>query len=148
MNGAFYYKRPMTKETYQQLRERIANKREKARSYANAKTSEIAHERKPSWLKARIPSGDNFKQVKSELREKKLWTVCEEASCPNLGECWEAKTATMMILGGTCTRACKFCHVDTGNPKGIVDPEEIKNAAKWLIQWGNIWLSLLTEMIC
>lgn len=86
-------------------------------------------ERKPEWLRVNIPSGENYKEVKNNLREKKLWTVCEEASCPNLSECWSAKTATMMILGGTCTRACKFCHVDTGNPKGVVDYQEIENAA-------------------
>ena len=86
--------------------------------------------RKPEWLRVDIPSSENYKEVKNNLREKKLWTVCEEASCPNLSECWSAKTATMMILGGTCTRACKFCHVDTGNPKGIVDYREIENASQ------------------
>ena len=127
-------------QDYESQRETIQKKRLSAREYAKRKLGEATHERKPSWLKARIPSGDNFKQVKSELREKKLWTVCEEASCPNLGECWEAKTATMMILGGTCTRACKFCHVDTGNPKGIVDPQEIENAAKMVDTMGLKYL--------
>jgi len=130
----------MTNENYISQREQIAKKRLLAKEYAKSKSDSIAHERKPSWLKARIPSGDNFKQVKTELRQKKLFTVCEEASCPNLGECWEAKTATMMILGGTCTRACKFCHVDTGNPKGLVDPEEIENAAKMVDTMGLKYL--------
>lgn len=85
---------------------------------------------KPRWVKAPIPKGSNYNTIKRNLREKNLYTVCEEAKCPNLGECWAAKTATMMILGDTCTRACKFCHVKTGNPKGIVDPQEIENAAK------------------
>jgi lipoic acid synthetase len=86
--------------------------------------------RKPDWLKVDIPTGENYQEVKANLREKKLFTVCEEASCPNLSECWSHKTATMMILGGTCTRACKFCHVDTGNPQGVVDFNEIENASK------------------
>jgi lipoyl synthase len=125
---------------YNQQRELIKKKRDNARAYAANKVHPNTHEKKPSWLKARIPSGDNFKQVKSELRQNNLWTVCEEASCPNLGECWEAKTATMMILGGTCTRACKFCHVDTGNPKGVVDEQEINNAAKMVDTMGLKYL--------
>ena len=79
---------------------------------------------KPRHLKARIPKGGNYNSIKSSLRERGLFTVCEEAKCPNLGECWDAKTATMMILGDTCTRACKFCHVKTGNPKGWLDLED------------------------
>ena len=125
---------------YNQQRELIKKKRDNARAYAANKVSSNTHEKKPSWLKARIPSGDNFKQVKTKLRQNNLWTVCEEASCPNLGECWEAKTATMMILGGTCTRACKFCHVDTGNPKGVVDEQEINNAAKMVDTMGLKYL--------
>nr|MBP9674869.1 lipoyl synthase [Bacteriovoracaceae bacterium] len=85
---------------------------------------------KPDWLKVRFPSGDNFRDIKKSLREKKLHTVCEEASCPNIGECWSARTATLMILGDTCTRACKFCHVNTGNPKGFVRLEEIEESAQ------------------
>jgi len=84
--------------------------------------------RKPEWLKVKIPTSDNYKEIKANLRKKGLFTVCEEASCPNIAECWEAKTATMMILGGTCTRACKFCHVDTGNPKGLINSQEIEKA--------------------
>jgi len=124
---------------YVQQRNHIQQKRHKAKEYALKRGVEKV-ERKPSWLKAKIPSGDNFKQVKADLREKKLWTVCEEASCPNLGECWEAKTATMMILGGTCTRACKFCHVDTGNPNGFVDTSEIENAAQMVDTMGLKYL--------
>jgi lipoic acid synthetase len=85
---------------------------------------------KPRYLKSRIPKGDNYVKVKKSLRERNLYTVCEEAKCPNLGECWDARTATMMILGDTCTRACKFCNVKTGNPKGIVDPLEPKKASE------------------
>ena len=89
---------------------------------------------KPHYLKSRIPKGDNFLQVKKSLREKNLHTVCEEAKCPNLGECWESKTATMMILGDTCTRACRFCHVKTGNPKQIIDFNEPQKASEMKTQ--------------
>lgn len=85
---------------------------------------------KPRYLKMKIPKGDNYTSVKKSLRERNLFTVCEEASCPNLGECWSSKTATMMILGDTCTRACKFCNVKTGNPKGLLDPDEPKKASE------------------
>ena len=84
---------------------------------------------KPRHLKAKIPKGSNYNSIRNNLREKNLFTVCEEAKCPNLGECWEAKTATMMILGDTCTRACKFCNVKTGNPKGLLDPNEPQKAS-------------------
>lgn len=85
---------------------------------------------KPRFLKSKIPKGDNYVQVKKSLREKGLFTVCEEAKCPNLSECWSSKTSTMMILGDTCTRACKFCNVKTGNPKGLLDPNEPKKASE------------------
>lgn len=85
---------------------------------------------KPRHLKMKIPKGNNYNSVKKSLRERNLFTVCEEASCPNLGECWSAKTATMMILGDTCTRACKFCNVKTGNPKGMLDKDEPRKASE------------------
>mgnify|MGYP000011663750 CR=1 FL=1 len=85
---------------------------------------------KPKYLKAKIPKGSNYNSIKKSLREKNLYTVCEEAKCPNLGECWDQKTATMMILGDTCTRACKFCHVKTGNPKGLLDKDEPRKASE------------------
>lgn len=85
--------------------------------------------RKPDWLKVKLPGGDNFKEVKDNLRAKGLYTVCEEAGCPNIGECWSQKTATVMILGDTCTRACKFCDVKTGNPKAFVNHNEIEETA-------------------
>lgn len=86
-------------------------------------------ERKPEWLKVKLPGGDNFKEIKEGLRSKKLYTVCEEAGCPNIGECWSKKTATVMILGDTCTRACKFCDVKTGNPKGFINQNEVEDTA-------------------
>ena len=79
---------------------------------------------KPQWLKIKLEYNEKFHDVKRTLREKKLYTVCEEAKCPNINECWSHGTATIMILGDTCTRGCKFCAVKTGNPKGWVDPLE------------------------
>lgn len=95
---------------------------------------------KPSYLKMKLPKGGNYTKIRNELREKKLHTVCEEAKCPNLGECWEDKTATMMILGDTCTRACKFCHIKTGNPKGLLDLEEPRKASEMVSIMGLKYL--------
>lgn len=76
---------------------------------------------KPDWLKVRLPHGDDYERVKADVSRLQLNTVCQEAMCPNLAECWGARTATIMILGDTCTRGCRFCNVKTGNPKGRVD---------------------------
>ena len=84
---------------------------------------------KPPWLRARIPSGEAYARVRHTVREHRLATVCEESMCPNIGECWSAGTATLMLLGSVCTRACRFCAVDTGNPRGWLDPEEPQHAA-------------------
>ncbi|MDD5262171.1 MAG: lipoyl synthase [Methylacidiphilales bacterium] len=78
--------------------------------------SVIQTERKPPWLKARIPGGEEYTKVKELVHTHKLHTVCESAHCPNLGECWSRGTATVMILGGVCTRSCGFCAIDTGKP--------------------------------
>jgi len=86
--------------------------------------------RKPSWLRAPLPAGAAFEQVKQTVREHRLATVCEEAKCPNIGECWNAGTATIMLMGEVCTRACRFCAVDTGNPRGWLDSDEPHNAAR------------------
>jgi lipoic acid synthetase len=86
--------------------------------------------RKPAWLRAPLAAGAAFGAVKSIVREHRLSTVCEEAKCPNIGECWNAGTATIMLMGAVCTRACRFCAVDTGNPRGWLDPEEPDNVAK------------------
>jgi lipoic acid synthetase len=80
--------------------------------------------RHPEWIRVRAPIGENYVHLKGLVRGLALHTVCEEAICPNIGECWGAGTATIMILGDTCTRACRFCAVKTGNPRGIVDAEE------------------------
>ncbi len=76
---------------------------------------------KPEWLKVKLPRGDDYERVKAEVNALQLNTVCKEAMCPNLAECWGAGTATIMILGDTCTRGCRFCNVKTGNPRGVVD---------------------------
>ena len=87
-------------------------------------------QRLPSWLRARAPSGAGFHHVRALVREHRLATVCEEAHCPNIGECWNAGTATLMLMGAVCTRACRFCSVDTGNPRGWLDAAEPENAAR------------------
>jgi len=85
---------------------------------------------KPQWLKAPLALGANYDQVRRTVREHRLATVCEEAKCPNIGECWNAGTATIMLMGEVCTRACRFCAVDTGNPRGWLDPQEPINTAR------------------
>jgi lipoic acid synthetase len=85
---------------------------------------------KPRWLKAKVPSGRAFSEVRRNVREHRLSTVCEESFCPNIGECWNNGTATIMLMGSVCTRACKFCAVDTGNPNGWLDLDEPENTAR------------------
>ncbi len=85
---------------------------------------------KPPWLRVRVPTGAGFSAVRAAVHEHRLATVCEEAKCPNIGECWNAGTATLMLMGAVCTRACRFCSVDTGNPRGWLDPDEPVNAAR------------------
>jgi lipoic acid synthetase len=79
---------------------------------------------KPEWLKVQMPSGENYKRLKVLSRDLGLQTVCEEAHCPNIGECWGGGTATFMLLGDTCTRGCRFCAVKSGNPNKLVDELE------------------------
>ena len=86
--------------------------------------------RKPDWLKVRLPSGGRYEDVKQTVRAHRLATVCEESMCPNIGECWSHGTATLMLMGAVCTRACQFCAVDTGNPGGWLDIDEPENAAR------------------
>ncbi len=87
-------------------------------------------DRKPPWLRARVAGGPKYQQVKQNVDRHRLSTVCEEAHCPNIGECWSNGTATIMLMGSVCTRACRFCAVDTGNPRGWLDPEEPANTAE------------------
>lgn len=85
---------------------------------------------KPPWLKARLASGPKYSALRETVRSHRLATVCEESMCPNIGECWTNGTATLMLMGAVCTRACQFCAVDTGNPNGWLDPAEIENSAR------------------
>ena len=97
---------------------------------------------KPKWLRFSSPGGQGYQDVKKIVRTHRLSTVCEEAMCPNIGECWSAGTATIMLMGSVCTRACKFCAVDTGNPKGWLDLEEPANTAESVALMG-LKLSLI-----
>ncbi len=85
---------------------------------------------KPDWLRIRARGGATYEKVKGIVHEHRLATVCEEAKCPNMSECWSAGTATIMLMGDVCTRACRFCAVNTGNPRGWLDPEEPHNTAR------------------
>ena len=90
--------------------------------------------RLPPWFKVPFPGGENYLRLKALMRERKLHTICEEARCPNVGECWEYGTATFLILGDICTRACAYCAVDRGRPKGVdqTEPERVAEAVKTL----------------
>lgn len=100
---------------------------------------------KPSWLKAEVPRGENYERLKSTVKNLKLSTVCEEARCPNIGECWGGKshnsdettaTATIMIMGDTCTRGCSFCAIKTSRNPPPLDPEEPERIAAAIAEWG------------
>ena len=93
-------------------------------------------EPKPAWLRVRAPGGEKYARLKRVLRERNLHTVCEEARCPNVGECWSGGTATFMVLGDVCTRGCRFCAVTSGNPGGRVDPAEPDNVADAVVAMG------------
>jgi lipoic acid synthetase len=93
-------------------------------------------ERKPEWLKVRAPGGERYTHIKETLRRYDLHTVCEEARCPNVGECWGSGTATIMILGDVCTRGCRFCAVTTGNPRGAYDPREPEHTGRTIAAMG------------
>ena len=97
---------------------------------ANPRAETAPVERKPSWLRAKLPAGRGFDAVRRNVRTHRLATVCEESMCPNMGECWNNGTATIMVMGSVCTRACQFCAVDTGNPRGWLDPAEPANTAR------------------
>lgn len=92
--------------------------------------------RKPDWLKVRIPTGETYAQLKQTARSLSLATVCQEARCPNIGECWAEGTATFMLMGDTCTRGCRFCAVKTGNPQGWLDAEEPRKIADTVSRSG------------
>ncbi|MGZ3772393.1 MAG: lipoyl synthase [Pseudobdellovibrionaceae bacterium] len=99
---------------------------------------------KPSWLKVRAPTGESYTRIKEMLGDLKLATVCQEARCPNIGECWTGGTATFMIMGEVCTRGCRFCNVKTGNPKGVLDPFEPEKIAYSISQMALDYVVITT----
>ena len=105
----------------------------------------IPVERKPSWLRIKPQNSSKYKELKNIVSDKKLNTVCEEAMCPNIQECWSHGTATFMLLGSVCTRACRFCAVDTGNPKGNLDKDEPAKVAN-SIAYMNLNYAVLTSV--
>ena len=109
------------------------------------KYAKIPTPKKPSWLKVKAEINSNYQKVKEQVHDKNLYTVCEEAHCPNIGECWSAGTATFMLMGSVCTRACKFCSVDTGNPNGWLDKDEPLNIAKAVLSM-NLKYVVLTSV--
>lgn len=97
------------------------------------KNAEPVRERKPDWLKVKMPTSTVYGEVKKLVREHGLHTVCEEAMCPNIGECWSRGTATFMLMGHICTRGCRFCAVDTGNPMGrldLLEPQKVADSVR------------------
>jgi len=105
----------------------------------------IQRERKPAWLRVQVPSGTGFNRVKAAVRDHSLSTVCEESHCPNIGECWNNGTATIMLMGSVCTRACRFCAVDTGNPNGWLDRDEPTQTAA-TVELMNLRYIVLTSV--
>lgn len=108
---------------------------------SNKQTSKKAHTKLPEWLKTSIPTSQNFNKIKNDLRGLGLHTVCEEARCPNIGECWGGSdkskaTATIMLMGDTCTRGCRFCSVKTSRTPAPLDPLEPENVAEAISRWG------------
>jgi lipoic acid synthetase len=91
---------------------------------------------KPPWLKVRAPGGERYTHIKAQARTLKLHTVCEEARCPNIGECWGGGTATFMVMGGICTRGCRFCAVNTSRNGMPLDPDEPTNVAHAIAEMG------------
>src|SRR4051794_25172143 len=91
--------------------------------------------RKPVWLRVRAPSGEKYTKVKQSLRSLDLHTVCEEARCPNISECWGTGTATIMIMGNICSRGCRFCAINSGKPV-LLDADEPERVAKAIKEWG------------
>jgi lipoic acid synthetase len=101
-----------------------------------AQDADAGRRAKPAWLKVRIGSGENYQELKRIMRTLSLHTVCESARCPNLGECWEHRTATFMILGNICTRSCGFCSVPSGRPLGPPDENEPERVAEAVERMG------------
>jgi lipoic acid synthetase len=101
---------------------------------AQTTTPPAPRSRRPEWLRARVPSGENYEDLVHLMREKRLHTVCEEARCPNIGECWNHRTATFLMLGEVCTRGCRYCAIAKGKPHAIDEgePDRIADAVEYL----------------
>ena len=115
--------------------ENLPRKHGRLRHPEKAKNAPNPVQKKPSWIRVKAPTSKAYMETRALMREKKLHTVCEEAACPNIGECWSKKHATVMILGDICTRACAFCNVATGKP-GQVDAQEPENLAVSVAEAG------------
>lgn len=102
------------------------------RTNEHAKSTPVHPQRRPSWIKVRAPSGETYDWLREMMRSKALHTVCEEAMCPNIGECWGSGTATFLLMGDTCTRSCGFCDIKTGRPEPLdwLEPERIARAVQ------------------
>jgi lipoic acid synthetase len=105
-------------------------------TWRGVSTSSSRFAPKPPWLKVRAPGGETYTNLKQTFRELDLHTVCEEARCPNVGECWTEGTATVMLLGDVCTRGCRFCAVTSGDPRGAVDVREPEHVARAIARLG------------
>ena len=110
-----------------------------------AKETQSARLSKPEWLRIRLSSDPKYDQTREIVNEHRLATVCQESKCPNISECWSHGTATIMLLGAVCTRACRFCSVDTGNPRGWLDSDEPENAAR-SVELMNLRYIVLTSV--
>ncbi|HEX4077390.1 MAG TPA: lipoyl synthase [Rhizomicrobium sp.] len=115
--------------------DQAGNDRRALRHPEKAHRPDTALQRKPDWIRVKAPGGREYHETRSIVRAFGLHTVCEEAGCPNIGECWTQRHATMMIMGDTCTRACAFCNVKTGLPVAL-DPDEPRNVARATAQLG------------
>lgn len=111
------------------------NDRKRLRHPEKANRPDTALLKKPDWIRVKAPTSRGYSETRDIVRSNKLVTVCEEAGCPNIGECWDKKHATFMIMGEICTRACAFCNVSTGIPTAL-DPNEPENVAKAVKQMG------------
>lgn len=146
MHASAYGLQAAPRSRLEALRQRLAEDTQTIDAFAGpsprVQMGRVHDARLPSYTKTKIPKGANFARIKSDLRGLGLATVCEEARCPNLGECWggaggkEAATATIMLMGDTCTRACRFCAVKTSRVPPPLDPHEPENTAEAISRWG------------
>ncbi|HYG85802.1 MAG TPA: lipoyl synthase [Azospirillum sp.] len=113
----------------------VADQPEKLRHPEKAHKPDNPIQRKPAWIRVKAPMSQEYNETRQLMRGLKLHTVCEEAACPNIGECWKHKHATFMILGSICTRGCAFCNVETGKPN-LLDPHEPDHVAEAVAQLG------------